>query len=203
MAGEDHYSTVKTTVQEVLFKDRKSKFLGYVFPITSVTEVKPILESISRKHANANHVCYAWRLGINPYEFRANDDGEPKNSAGMPIYGQILSFDITNVLVAVVRFFGGTKLGVGGLIQAYRTTAKLTLENSEIIVKRVEVHFAIDFDYPDMEKVMRSLKQKKIMILSQHMELKCSVHIAVPQSEAGQIQILFELMRGVTVRRMN
>lgn len=200
MEEEDIYKTIREPSPEILFKDRKSKFFGYAFPISSEEDVKPIVESLRKKHHTANHVCYAWQLGEKTLTYRANDDGEPNNSAGMPIYGQIQSFGVTNILIAVVRVFGGTKLGVGGLIQAYRAAAQMALENTPIIEKTIESEFQLHFDYPVMDKVMRTIKQKGITITSQKMELKCSMHISVRKSEASQTLQLFEEMQHVTIQ---
>lgn len=168
----DTYNTIFEPSEEILYKEKGSKFFGYAFPISSEEEVKPIIELLKKQHPNAVHYCYAYQLGAAPtISYRANDDGEPSNSAGMPIYGQIQSFNVTNVLLVVVRLFGGIKLGVGGLITAYRTTAHMTLEASEIIEKTIDVHFLISFDYINMNKVMRVIKEKNITIVTQEMEL--------------------------------
>lgn len=135
MERPDTYKTLHRPSEGILYKDRKSKFYAQVFPIRSEDDVKPIVEELRKKYHTANHVCYAWQLGTENPIYRANDDGEPNNSAGMPIYGQIQSFDVTNVLITVTRIFGGTKLGVGGLIQAYKTAAQMALENSKIVKK--------------------------------------------------------------------
>ncbi|WP_420602060.1 IMPACT family protein [Flagellimonas sp.] len=200
---EDSYRTIKAPSAEILYKDRKSKFYGYAFPISSEDEVKPIVEILRKKYHTANHVCYAWQLGEKKYTYRANDDGEPNNSAGMPIYGQIQSFNVTNVLVAVVRIFGGTKLGVGGLIQAYKTTAQMALENSNIVERIIESQFQLYFGYPEMDKVMRIIKQKGISIVSQKMELNCELVISVRESEAEKILQLFKEMHGISIRELN
>lgn len=199
MEEEDVYKTIREPSPEILFKDRKSKFFGYAFPISSEEDVKPIVESLRKKHHTANHICYAWQLGEKTHTYRANDDGEPNNSAGMPIYGQIQSFGVTNVLIAVARVFGGTKLGVGGLIQAYRAAAQMALENAPIIEKTIESEFQLHFDYPAMDKVMRSIKQKGITIVSQQMELKCSLLISVRESQAAQTKQMFEEMQNVVI----
>ena len=135
---DDLYKTITTPSKETLFKDRNSKFYGYAFPVTEEASVKDFLKFLRKKHHTARHFCYAWQLGTESVRFRANDDGEPSNSAGMPIYGQIQSFDVTNILVVSVRYFGGTKLGVGGLISAYRASARLTLESSAIEEKTID-----------------------------------------------------------------
>ena len=142
---DDEYRTLAASSEETLFKDRGSKFFGYAFPVQSEEEVKLQIDELRAQHSNARHFCYAFQLGVESISYRANDDGEPNNSAGMPIYGQIQSFNITNVLVVSVRYFGGTKLGVGGLINAYRNSAKLAIEASQIIVKTINVRFRISF----------------------------------------------------------
>ena len=152
---EDTYKTIDSPSTEILFKEKNSKFFGYAFPIQSESAIKPIIDSLRKLHPQAVHYCYAYQIGTDTILYRANDDGEPSNTAGMPIYGQIQSFAITNVLVVVVRFFGGVKLGVGGLISAYRIAAQMTLESSEIIEKTIEIHFQIAFDYKNINKVMR------------------------------------------------
>ena len=135
MDTTDRYKTLTKPTKEILFKEKKSKFYGSAYPIVSEDEVKPIIENLRKKHRTANHICFAWQLGVGEVYYRTNDDGEPNNSAGMPIYGQIKSFGLTNVLVVVARIFGGTKLGVGGLIGAYRTAAQMALEESQIVEK--------------------------------------------------------------------
>jgi len=132
---KDTYKTIENVVENILYKEKNSKFIGYAFPITSENEVKAHIENLKSIHFSARHWCYAYQVGTETFKFRANDDGEPSNSAGMPIYGQIQSFEITNVLIVVVRYFGGVKLGVGGLISAYKTTAQLTLEEANIVEK--------------------------------------------------------------------
>ena len=171
MKIKDTYNTIETASEEILFKEKSSKFFGYAFPIQSEEELKPIIDQLRKKHPHAGHFCYAYQIGTETVSYRANDDGEPSNSAGMPIYGQIQSFAVTNTAVVVVRVFGGTKLGVGGLISAYKTTAQITLENSSIIEKTIDVHYQISFDYKKMNKVMRVIKEKKLEMVSQEMEI--------------------------------
>lgn len=199
MQQNDVYKTISQQSEEILYKDRKSKFFAQAFPIASEDDVKPIIEELRKKHHTANHVCYAWQLGTQARSYRANDDGEPNNSAGMPIYGQLQSFDVTNILVTVTRIFGGTKLGVGGLIQAYRTAAQMTLENAKIVERVVESQFKLNFGYPEMDKVMRAIKQKNLNIVSQKMEMDCELVISVRLSEAEEIQQLFREMLDVVV----
>src|SRR6187431_2366164 len=168
---KDTYNTIAFPSGESLFKEKSSKFFGYAFPIESEEEVKPILETLKKQHPHAVHYCYAYQIGTETIQYRANDDGEPSNTAGTPIYGQIQSFNLTNILIVVIRIFGGIKLGVGGLITAYKTAAQMTLETSEIIEKTIDVAFQISFDYKNMNKVMRVIKEKKLDIASQEMEI--------------------------------
>jgi uncharacterized YigZ family protein len=168
---KDTYLTIANPTEEILFKEKNSKFYGYAFPITHEEELKPILETLRKTHPQAGHFCYAYQLGTEQTTYRANDDGEPSNSAGMPIYGQIQSFGLTNVLVVVARIYGGVKLGVGGLISAYKTTAQEVLKEASIIEKTVDSEFIIEFDYQNMNKVMRVIKEKKLEIVAQEMKI--------------------------------
>lgn len=168
---KDTYLTIANPTEEILFKEKNSKFYGYAFPMTHEEELKPILETLRKTHPQAGHFCYAYQLGTEQTTYRANDDGEPSNSAGMPIYGQIQSFGLTNVLVVVARIYGGVKLGVGGLISAYKTTAQEVLKEASIIEKTVDNEFIIEFDYQNMNKVMRVIKEKKLEIVAQEMKI--------------------------------
>lgn len=189
---KDTYKTILKPSEEVLFKEKGSKFFGYAFPVFTEEEVKEHIENLKKKHHSARHWCYAWQLGKGYEHFRANDDGEPSNSAGMPIYGQLQSFEVTNIVVVVVRYFGGTKLGVGGLIQAYKTTAQMTLEASKIVEKTIDETFILQFEYPEMNTVMRIIKDENLSVISQKMELNCEFEISVRKKEASRIFELFE-----------
>jgi len=195
----DVYKTIAIPSREILFKDKKSKFYGYAFPINTEDEVKNLIEKIKKKHPAANHVCYAWQLGVENQNYRVNDDGEPNNSAGMPIYGQLQSFGVTNILVAVARIFGGTKLGVGGLISAYRTTAQLTLGTSKIVERILKRDFKLLFQYTEMDIVMRTIKQRHLEIVSQKFEMDCEIIILVRKMEAQPIKEIFEGIYGVEI----
>lgn len=199
--SKDTYKTLVRPSKQILFKDKKSKFFGYAFPIQDRTEVKPIIEALKKQHHTAGHVCYAWQLGVDNITYRANDDGEPNNSAGMPIYGQVQSFGVTNVLVAIVRIFGGTKLGVGGLITAYRTAAHMALSESKIIEKIQKIEYELRFEYAVLNKVMRFIKQQQLVVVSQHMETSCSVTFAVRKSEEETIRELFDAMHDVNIKK--
>lgn len=198
----DIYKTIASPSNEILLKEKNSKFYGYSFPVTSEEEIKSNLEKLRKKHIGAGHFCYAYQLGTDIVYFRANDDGEPSNSAGMPIYGQIQSFGLTNVLVVVVRFFGGVKLGVGGLISAYKTAAQLALEESEIIEKTIDIHFRISFDYKNMNKVMRIIKEKNLEIISQQMEESCQIEIATRKKNAESIFTIFTNLFEVEIKKI-
>lgn len=199
---KDTYKTILKPSEEVLFKEKGSKFFGYAFPVLSEEDVKENIENLKKQHHSARHFCYAWQLGKRYENHRANDDGEPSNSAGMPIYGQLQSFDVTNILVVVVRYFGGTKLGVGGLIQAYKTTAQMTLETCEIVEKTIDESFLLKFEYPEMNIVMRIIKDEDINVLHQKMELDCEFEISVRKKEAERIFELFENTYKVTIKRI-
>lgn len=197
---KDTYKTITKPSTEALFKDRGSKFYGYAFPVNNEEEIKTCLEKLKKQHYNARHWCFAWQLGKGYEHYRVNDDGEPSNSAGMPIYGQIQAFDLTNVLVVVVRYFGGTKLGVGGLIQAYKTGAKLTLEQASIEERTIDEEFILLFNYPEMNTVMRIIKDETIKIIHQKLELDCQYIISVRKKESERIFNLFNNTYKVSIK---
>jgi len=199
---EDTYKTIAFPSSEILFKEKNSKFFGYSFPIQSETEVKPIIDQLRKQHPSAVHFCYAYQIGSEKIIYRANDDGEPSNTAGMPIYGQIQSFGVTNIMIVIVRIFGGVKLGVGGLISAYRTAAQMTLESSEIIEKTIDIHFKISFDYKNINKVMRVIKEKNVEIVTQKMEMSCEIEICSRKKNAEILFNLFDTMFEVEIKRL-
>lgn len=173
------YKTLLTPIQSPVYKVKGSKFISYAYPVHSRDEVDRLLKSLRVEHPKANHCCYAWKLGKEKIEYRYNDDGEPANSAGKPIFGQILSYDLTDVLIAVIRYFGGTKLGVGGLIQAYRESARSALDLGAVILKEIKIPFSLEFEYSQMDKVMRLIKEKQIEITHQEMHMKVRLRILV------------------------
>jgi uncharacterized YigZ family protein len=199
---KDTYKTIEISVENILFKEKNSKFFGFAFPVTSEIEVKTHLENLKAEHFSARHWCYAYQIGTENIKFRANDDGEPSNSAGMPIYGQIQSFEITNVLVVVIRYFGGVKLGVGGLISAYKTSAQLTLNEANIIEKTIDKKFKITFDYKNMNKVMRIIKEKNIQIVHQKMEMNCEIEIASRKKNAEEIVAIFTALFEIEIEEL-
>ncbi len=209
MEIKDTYTTIAQATEEILFKEKSSKFFGYAFPIQSEEEVKPIIEQLRKLHPHAVHYCYAYQIGTEKISYRANDDGEPNNTAGAPIYGQIQSFGLTNVLLVVVRIFGGIKLGVGGLITAYKTTAQLVLEEAEIIEKTIDIHFLISFNYKNMNKVMRVIKEKKLDIVTQSMELDedsglalGKIEIKTRKKNAEMIFDIFDNLFEIEIKRL-
>ena len=199
---KDTYNTITSPSKEVIFKDRGSKFYGYAFPVKTEVEIKEHIENLKKSHFNARHWCYAWQLGKEYNQYRANDDGEPSNSAGMPIYGQLQSFNLTNTLIVVVRYFGGTKLGVGGLIQAYKTAAQWALEESKIIEKTIDVHFKLLFDYPEMNVVMRIIKDKNLKIIHQKLELNCEYTLSIRLKDADRIFNVFDNTYKVEIKKL-
>lgn len=175
---DDVYKTISEPSEEILIKEKNSKFFGYAFPVSNEDDVKECLLLLKKQHSSARHFCYAYQTGIDEIYYRVNDDGEPNNSAGMPIYGQIQSFNVTNILIVIIRYFGGVKLGVGGLISAYKTASQLTLESANIIEKTIDVHYILKFEYKNMNQVMRIIKEKNLEIIQQKMELNCQIEIS-------------------------
>ena len=197
---KDTYKTLKKATEESLFKEKGSKFFGYAFPITKEEEVKIILSHLKKQHTSAGHFCYAWQLGKENIRFRVSDDGEPNNSAGMPIYGQIQTYALTDVLVVSVRYFGGTKLGVGGLIQAYKYSAQITLEKALVVVRTIDVIYQLSFEYELMNTVMRIVKEKNLTILSQDLGVRCVYRVAVRKAEAEALLQRFKSLFKITIQ---
>lgn len=183
---KDFYKTISQPTEEVLYKEKNSKFFGYAFPIKKEEEVKELLDQIKKVHYNARHWCYAFQLGTDPVYYRANDDGEPSNTAGAPIYGQIQSFDVTDILIVVVRYFGGVKLGVGGLITAYRAAAQMAMEEADIIECTIDKKFKVRFEYKDMNNVMRVIKERNLQLVQQKLEMTCEIELSIRKSEYQQ-----------------
>ncbi len=198
----DVYRTIHAASKETLYKEKGSKFFGYAFPVTSEDEVQLQLDFLKKKHSSARHFCYAWQIGVEAIRYRTNDDGEPNNSAGIPIYGQIQSFQVTNILVVSVRYFGGTKLGVGGLIQAYKTSAQITLEISEIIEKTINDTFLLTFSYEEMNLVMRLVKEHNLEVTNQQMEINCQLTIEVRKKDSLKIESLLSNFHKVQYKKL-
>lgn len=188
------YLTIANT-SEGFYKEKGSKFLAFAHPCTNEIDAKKIINDLRKEHFQAVHVCSAFRFGSDKKKFRSSDDGEPSNSAGPPILGQILSFDLTNVMIAVVRYYGGTNLGVGGLINAYKTAAKEALENATIIEQEDQFLIELQFEYPLMPVVMSIMKQANCKIIQQQFELSCVLKFIMPLSQAAIIEKLNDLDR--------
>jgi len=189
--AEDLYKTIDK-ISEGIYKEKGSKFISYAYPVSTEEEIKTIITDIKKQYYDARHHCYAYMLGHERNTFRAVDDGEPSSTAGKPILGQILSKEITNVLIVVVRYFGGTKLGVGGLINAYKSAAADALDNNEIIEKTLDAYFKIEYDYLKMNDVMKLIKDEQLDILSQDFGNLCKMEIRVRESEYKRIKTRIE-----------
>ena len=184
----DEYKTITDKVSEGYYTEKRSKFLAFAHHVTSVDEVKDIVASYRKKYYDARHVCYAYMLGAERTEFRANDDGEPSSTAGKPILGQINSNELTDILVVVVRYYGGVNLGTGGLIVAYRTAAAAAIVAAEVEMRQVEERITYDFTYPMMNDVMRIVKEMNPTIVSQTFDNTCSITLSIRKSEAEQLR---------------
>lgn len=181
-----------STESEGLFKDRSSKFFYYAFPVSNEEEIKERLKYLRKKHFDARHHCFAWNLGTEGMNYRVNDDGEPNHSAGDPILGQIKSNNLTNCLIVVVRYFGGTKLGISGLIHAYKTSAAMAIAENEIVEKVMTSRIYISFNYPALNEVMKLIKLNGLVIINQELELTCKMKLEVRKRIEDQIRESFE-----------
>jgi uncharacterized YigZ family protein len=196
MAEQDFYYTIeKNSIAE--FKDRGSKFIGYAWPIKSAADCKDRLNEIKKEHPKATHYCFAYRLGLDGQTFRVSDDGEPAGTAGRPILGQIDSKGLVNVLVVVVRYFGGTLLGVPGLINAYKSAASLTLQMTPLAQKQVEEEYLVHFDYTQIGDIMILVRQYNCRVVQQDMQLFCNMKLAVPKNRVAQLSYKLQEMRNV------
>jgi uncharacterized YigZ family protein len=182
-----------------IYREKASKFISVVLPVTSEEEVKSNLDELRKAYHDANHHCYAYRLGMENQAYRSNDDGEPAGSAGKPIYGQILSMGLSDVLVVVIRYFGGTKLGIPGLIHAYRTAAREALDQAVIIEKTIQVQFKVTFDYNVMNEIMRILKEEGVKINHQSAAERCEIDFQVRKSLAGKLNNRFTRLRNISL----
>lgn len=195
----DTYLTISSASQGI-YKEKGSKFLAFAFPIFSEEEFKTHLTQIKKDYHDARHHCYAFKLGLTENEYRYSDDGEPNNSAGKPIYGQFLSKNLTNVGIVVVRYFGGTKLGVGGLVTAYKEAAADALNNAEIIEQTVNNFYQITFDYGVMSEVMNFIKKHELNVSKQVFENTCLIEFSVRQTEAGFVVNELEKMKELKIK---
>jgi uncharacterized YigZ family protein len=196
MTDQDFYTTVaKSGMAE--FKERGSKFIGYVYPVASAEEFKDRLNDVKKEHPRATHHCFAYRLGLDGNTYRVSDDGEPSGTAGRPILGQIDSKGLINTLVIVVRYFGGTLLGVPGLINAYKTAATLALQTTQLVQKPVEKEFLVQFDYTQVNEIMTLVKQYNCRVVKQEMQLFCNMIVAIPRNRIQEVTYKLKEIRDV------
>lgn len=187
MSATTHYFTIKD-VENILYKDKASKFIGYAFNVLNESEVRRHLENVQLQHPKATHHCYAYRLGLDKNNYRNHDDGEPAGSAGKPILGQLDSHGLSNVLLIVVRYFGGIKLGVSGLISAYKECAKMTLEHTEIIEKKLLAYYSITTDYVFLNKVYQFIQRFKASIEKQEIDTECTFILGIEQEQQNSFE---------------
>lgn len=199
MLFTDTYKTI-TNRSLGTFRDRASKFIGIAVPVINEDEVKEHLAIIKKEYFDATHHCYAYQLGFDKSAYRINDDGEPSGTAGRPIFGQIQSKDLTNILIVVIRYYGGTKLGVSGLINAYKTAAKEALESANIIEKTIKDVYELGFAYDKMNDVMKVLKDENVEQHFHHFELDCKIVFSVRKSESDKIYETFSKMKDTTLK---
>ena len=185
------------------FTDRGSKFTAYAFPFESVEDFKKHLQLLKKEHPKAEHHCFAYRIGTDGNNFRVNDDGEPSGTAGKPILGQIDSKDLTNLAIIVVRYFGGSLLGVPGLINAYKTVASLVLQVTPLIPKQIEVKYIVHFDYTQMNEVMMVMKQCSCTIIAQEMQLFCNVTAGIPKSRLTEVLYRLKELQNVETKKLD
>ena len=195
----DKYKTIATT-SEGFFKEKGSKFLAFAFPIKDESDIKPIQEKLRKKYYDARHHVFAWKIGVGDQHYRASDDGEPANSSGPPILGQIRSHELSDILIIVIRYFGGTKLGIPGLINAYKTAAKDAIENTTIVTRTITKRYKISFVYETMNLVMRKLKDEKLEQLNPIFELECSLEIEVKLSDKSRILDVFSNLQNIKIK---
>ncbi len=201
MIINDEYNTIEKEATGY-FKDKGSKFYAYAYPVKTEEAIKEHIQKLKKEHHSARHHCFAWRLGTEEIRTRANDDGEPSSTAGKPILGQLSSFNVTNILVVVVRYFGGTLLGVSGLINAYKTATTDVLNNAEIVTKRIENTYELRFEYPLLNTVMQTLKQEKLDIETTDFQESCRLLFTVRKSESAKAQQTFEQIYGVRIKKI-
>lgn len=198
----DYYQTIeKPCIAE--FKDRGSRFLAYVFPVKDTADFKERLAEIKKEHPKATHHCFAYRLGLDGTNYRVSDDGEPSGTAGRPILGQIDSKQLTNVLIIVVRYFGGTLLGVPGLINAYKTAAAFALQTTPAVQKPVLENYRLQYDYTQMNDVMKVIKQFDCSILKQETQLFCMLETGVPKNRLNEVLFRFNEIKGLEIAKLN
>jgi uncharacterized YigZ family protein len=196
MLFSDTYLTIEKPV-ETIFKDKGSKFIAFAYPVENDRQIKEILTQLKKEHHTANHHCYAYRLGADKLNFRANDDGEPNNTAGKPILGQIQSADLTNILIVVVRYFGGTLLGVSGLINAYKTSAAEAIKASVIVEKQILFSYTVQFAFEQLNDVMKLVKQLDCKIINQQFDTQCEIRFSIRKANSGECEDKLKKIEGL------
>ncbi len=196
MLFDDTFKTISKP-SEGIFSDKGSRFFAYLYPLQSEADIKDIIAELKSIHPKASHHCWAIRLSLDRSIFRLNDDGEPSGTAGRPILNTLLSFDLTNVLAVVVRYFGGTLLGIPGLINAYKTATIEAIQASKIIVKTVDLVFKIEFSHSTMNEVMKVVKEEKIKIFNQSFDLNCTFNLEIRQSQVNKVIHRLEKIEGL------
>ena len=181
------YTTIKSEVKDILLKEKGSKFIGFAFPVNNEKELKTALDQLREEHPKATHQCYAFRIGLNGENYRANDDGEPSGSAGLPIYNQLLANNLTNILVVIIRYYGGTKLGVSGLVKTYKESTKYTLEHAEIITKELETQLEIEFKFSQQNIIFSLLNKFDAKVLNFDAQENCKITALLKLSEKEKI----------------
>ncbi len=197
----DTYLTIAQP-SEGLFKEKGSRFLSFAYPVSNEEEIKTILANIRKEHYSARHCCYAWSLGTENQRYRANDDGEPSGTAGRPIYGQIISNNLTNILIVVVRYFGGTLLGVSGLIRAYKQAASEAINIAGIVSRIVEHIFEIEFEYSAMNDLMSFIKEEQLEVISTQFDLQCRINLSVRSARLEEIETKIGKIEGIITRKI-
>lgn len=197
------YKTIAQPIEDISFKEKGSKFIGYAYPVSDEEEVKEELNKLWERFPDATHICYAYRLGVNGENYRANDDGEPSGSAGLPIYNQIVSKEITNVLVASVRFYGGVKLGVSGLVKAYKLSAQMVLQEAEVVEKHLTEKILLEFSYEDQGNVMRNVEKGNVEVLKTEFTTSCKLVVKVRKDQKEKFLSLFEPLYQVKISDLN
>ena len=192
------FNTIKSPVENILSKEKGSKFIGFAYPVSNEKELKSALLHLKELHPKATHHCYAFRMGMNGENYRANDDGEPSGSAGLPIYNQLLAHEITNVLIVIIRYYGGTKLGVSGLVKAYKESAKLALEEAEIITKELESDLEIGFNFNQQNQIFTLLNKFDGKILDFLTDEKCTIKAKIKTSQKENISEQLSEMQNVS-----
>ena len=202
MLFSDEYKTI-TEPSQGSFRDRGSKFLAFAFPAGSEKEVKEHLETLRKQYYDATHHCYAYVLGFDKSAYRVNDDGEPSGTAGRPIHGQILSNDLTNILIVVIRYYGGTNLGVPGLIHAYKSASAEALSNAAIVTKIVKEVYQVEYPYEVMNDVMKIVKEEVLEVINNEFGMKCVIRLAIRHSESERVKSRFSKINQLTINYLS